>query len=100
MPDDRMREIGLNPDDRTIKLVVGLTAQILGFPRHLSQHTGGMVMTRGLLCELVPIENAYARSNCRPSADADRFEAAIAQTVERSDTLWLHSIRRIQNKTL
>ena len=34
------------------------SAQLLGFPRHLSQHTGGMVMTRGPLCELVPIENA------------------------------------------
>ena len=35
-----------------------LVGQLVGFPRHLSQHTGGMVMTRGPLCELVPIENA------------------------------------------
>ena len=35
-----------------------LATEILGFPRHLSQHVGGMVMTRGPLCELVPIENA------------------------------------------
>ena len=35
-----------------------LVGQLIGFPRHLSQHTGGMVMTRGPLCELVPIENA------------------------------------------
>jgi error-prone DNA polymerase len=35
-----------------------LVDQLVGFPRHLSQHTGGMVMTRGPLCELVPIENA------------------------------------------
>ncbi len=35
-----------------------LAGQLVGFPRHLSQHTGGMVMTRGPLCELVPIENA------------------------------------------
>ena len=32
--------------------------EIIGFPRHLSQHVGGMVMTHGPLCELVPIENA------------------------------------------
>ena len=32
--------------------------QLIGFPRHLSQHVGGMVITRGPLCELVPIENA------------------------------------------
>ncbi|MEN6451095.1 MAG: error-prone DNA polymerase [Thermoguttaceae bacterium] len=35
-----------------------LVGQLIGFPRHLSQHTGGMVMTRGALCELTPIENA------------------------------------------
>ncbi|MCE5267687.1 MAG: error-prone DNA polymerase [Planctomycetaceae bacterium] len=37
---------------------VELVGELIGFPRHLSQHTGGMVMTRGPLCELVPIENA------------------------------------------
>src|SRR5690606_22844158 len=35
-----------------------LVAELLGFPRHLSQHVGGMVMTRGRLDELAPIENA------------------------------------------
>ena len=38
--------------------VLDLVDQLIGFPRHLSQHTGGMVMTRGPLWELVPIENA------------------------------------------
>ena len=38
--------------------LIELVGQLVGFPRHLSQHTGGMVMTRGPLCELVPIENA------------------------------------------
>jgi len=54
----RLRECGLDPADRAVRQVVQLTAQLLGFPRHLSQHVGGMVMTRGPLCELVPIENA------------------------------------------
>ena len=36
----------------------GLVDQLLGFPRHLSQHVGGLVITRGPLCELTPIENA------------------------------------------
>ena len=35
-----------------------LVKEVISFPRHLSQHVGGMVMTRGPLCELVPIENA------------------------------------------
>ncbi len=38
--------------------LIELVEQLVGFPRHLSQHTGGMVMTRGPLSELVPIENA------------------------------------------
>jgi error-prone DNA polymerase len=54
----RLRECGLDPADRAVRQVVQLTAELLGFPRHLSQHVGGMVMTRGPLCELVPIENA------------------------------------------
>ncbi len=55
---EQMREIGLDPADRIVRQVVELTSQLLGFPRHLSQHVGGMVMTRGLLSEMVPIENA------------------------------------------
>ena len=50
--------LGLDPANPHIRQVVDLTGQILGFPRHLSQHVGGMVMTRGPLCEMVPIENA------------------------------------------
>ena len=38
--------------------LIELVGELLGFPRHLSQHVGGMVMTHGPLCELVPIENA------------------------------------------
>jgi error-prone DNA polymerase len=58
LDESRLREIGLDPQDRTIQRVVGLTGQLLGFPRHLSQHVGGLVMTDAMLCEIVPIENA------------------------------------------
>jgi error-prone DNA polymerase len=44
--------------DPTIARLIALTAEILGFPRHLSQHVGGFVIARGRLDELVPIENA------------------------------------------
>src|SRR4030095_704747 len=54
----QLKESGVDPNDPTIRALTELTAQLLGFPRHLSQHTGGMVMTRGPLCEMVPIENA------------------------------------------
>ncbi len=56
--ESRLQEIGLNPNDPTVQRVVHLTAQLLGFPRHLSQHVGGLVMTNGPLSEMVPIENA------------------------------------------
>ena len=46
------------PSRRPARQLIELVGQLVGFPRHLSQHTGGMVMTRGPLCELVPIENA------------------------------------------
>lgn len=56
--DDDIREAGLDPADRTVRLTLALAGELRGFPRHLSQHTGGMVMTRGPLCDVVPIANA------------------------------------------
>jgi len=55
---DRMHEIGLDPDDRRLRQTMELVDEIEGFPRHLSQHVGGFVITEGRLDELVPIENA------------------------------------------
>jgi len=54
----RCREVGLDPLSETGKRFVYLVQELIGFPRHLSQHVGGMVITRGPLHELVPIENA------------------------------------------
>src|SRR6185437_26716 len=54
----RVRELGLDPADRRLALALDLARQLIGFPRHLSQHVGGFVITRGPLAELVPIENA------------------------------------------
>src|SRR5262249_31836339 len=56
--DRRVREAGLDPGDRTLRLALDLAGTLIGFPRHLSQHVGGFVITRGPLSELVPIENA------------------------------------------
>jgi error-prone DNA polymerase len=53
-----LREVGLDPDDPTIRRTVALAGELIGFPRHLSQHVGGFVITRSPLHELVPIENA------------------------------------------
>ena len=56
--DEQLREIGLDPSDRRLGMALELTRQLIGFPRHLSQHVGGFVITRGRLDELTPIENA------------------------------------------
>ena len=58
MADQRMREIGLDPGDPRLMQTMALVHEIEGFPRHLSQHVGGFIMTEGRLDELVPIENA------------------------------------------
>jgi error-prone DNA polymerase len=55
---ERVREAGFNPQSPGVARLVYLATELLGFPRHLSQHVGGFVITRGPLAELVPIENA------------------------------------------
>ncbi len=56
--DTRVREAGLDPESPVIKRLLYLVGEILGFPRHLSQHVGGFVISNGPMSELVPIENA------------------------------------------
>lgn len=48
----------LSVEDHRVQLAVQLIGEIIGFPRHLSQHVGGFVITHGRLDELCPIENA------------------------------------------
>jgi error-prone DNA polymerase len=51
-------EVGLDPKDPRLALALELSATLCGFPRHLSQHVGGFVLTADRLDELVPIQNA------------------------------------------
>ena len=55
---ERVREGGIDPESLLGRRLIKLVDTLLGFPRHLSQHVGGMVMSQGPLSELVPIENA------------------------------------------
>ncbi len=55
---ERCRDVAIDPDSHLGQRLILLVNQLIGFPRHLSQHVGGMVITQGPLCELVPIENA------------------------------------------
>ncbi|KCZ47937.1 FecR domain-containing protein [Hyphomonas sp. CY54-11-8] len=56
--DERAKAAGLDLADRRLQQTLALTKEIIGFPRHLSQHVGGFVITRGRLDELCPVENA------------------------------------------
>ena len=71
----RLHEAGLNPRDATVRHLLRLTKEILGFPRHLSQHVGGFVMTRGRVDEIVPIENAVMEDRTVIEWDKDDIDA-------------------------
>ncbi len=58
LPDDHIRQAGLDPNNPAIRQAVALADELIGFPRHLSQHVGGFVLTRLPLDETVPIGNA------------------------------------------
>jgi error-prone DNA polymerase len=71
----RFRDAGVDPTSPIGKLLLLLVKEILGFPRHLSQHVGGMVITDSPLCELVPIENAAMEGRTVIQWDKDDMDA-------------------------
>lgn len=75
LADERLRAVGLEPDSLAARQFVTLVKQLLGFPRHLSQHTGGFVLTRGPLARLVPIENASMPERTVIQWDKDDLDA-------------------------
>jgi error-prone DNA polymerase len=56
--DSRILEAGLSPESPVIRRLLYLVRELIGFPRHLSQHVGGFVISNAPLFELVPVENA------------------------------------------
>ena len=56
--DSRILEAGLSPDSPVIRRLLYLVSELMSFPRHLSQHVGGFVISDAPLYELVPVENA------------------------------------------
>ncbi len=75
IPDKHVREAGLDPADKTLRLALDLAADLTGFPRHLSQHVGGFVITKGPLSEVVPIENAAMAGRTVIEWDKDDLDA-------------------------
>ncbi len=72
---ERLRENGFDPEAPLCKLWVELTAQLIGFPRHLSQHPGGFVIARDDLARLVPVENAAMENRSVIQWDKDDLDA-------------------------
>ncbi|MDA1133197.1 MAG: error-prone DNA polymerase, partial [Proteobacteria bacterium] len=73
--DDDVREAGLDPDDPRLRQALDLARELYGFPRHLSQHVGGFVLTRGPLSEVVPIANAAMEDRTVIEWDKDDLDA-------------------------
>jgi error-prone DNA polymerase len=72
---DRIRELGLDPDDRRLAKTIQLIGEIIGFPRHLSQHVGGFIITQGRLDALCPIANAAMEGRTVIEWDKDDIDA-------------------------
>jgi error-prone DNA polymerase len=93
----RIRALGIDPSDARIQRLVELTSEILGFPRHLSQHVGGFVIARGRLDELVPIENATMPERTVIQWDKDDLDALGLLKVDVLALGMLSAIRRAFN---
>ncbi|MGE4035998.1 MAG: error-prone DNA polymerase [Parvularculaceae bacterium] len=71
----RVKEQGLDPGNLTLRHALHISKELIGFPRHLSQHTGGFVMTRGPLEEVIPIGNAAMPERSFVEWDKDDLDA-------------------------
>jgi error-prone DNA polymerase len=91
---ERIRASGFDPEDAVIARLIALSAEILGFPRHLSQHVGGFVIARDRLDELVPIENAAMPNRTVIEWDKDDLDALGLLKVDVLGLGMLSAIRR------
>jgi error-prone DNA polymerase len=92
--EERMREAGFEPGNPQVRLLMELTGQLLGFPRHLSQHVGGFVISQGLLEELVPIENAAMEDRTVIEWDKDDLDELGLLKVDVLGLGMLSALRR------
>ncbi|MDQ8034216.1 MAG: error-prone DNA polymerase, partial [Bordetella sp.] len=91
---ERLAEVGLSTDALQVRQLMELTAQLIGFPRHLSQHTGGFVLTKGSLHRMVPIENASMPDRTVIEWDKDDLDALGLLKVDCLALGMLSAIRR------
>jgi error-prone DNA polymerase len=94
IPDERVREAGLDPGSPAVRRVLALINDVIGFPRHLSQHVGGFVISRGPLDHMVPIENAAMPERTVIQWDKDDLDALGLLKVDCLALGMLSAIRR------
>lgn len=90
----RFEEAGINPRSPIIGQFLELINQILGFPRHLSQHVGGFIISSGPLCHLVPVENAAMDDRTIIQWDKDDLESLGLLKIDILALGMLTSIRK------
>ena len=91
---ERLAEAGLDPDSPVTQRLVALTEELIGFPRHLSQHVGGFVIARGRLDELVPVENAAMPERTVIQWDKDDLDAVGLMKIDVLALGMLSALRR------
>jgi error-prone DNA polymerase len=94
VPDDHIRQAGLDPENPEIRRAVDLATELLGFPRHLSQHVGGFVLTKRRLDETVPIGNAAMEDRTFIEWDKDDIDALGLMKVDVLALGMLTAIKR------
>ena len=94
VPAARLLEAGLDPQSRQVRLLMELTRQLIGFPRHLSQHSGGFVLTGDRLTSSVPVLNAAMPGRTTIEWDKDDIDALGLLKVDVLALGMLSAIRR------
>ncbi|QUS54409.1 error-prone DNA polymerase [Pseudovibrio brasiliensis] len=94
VPEERLKELGLSGADHRLAMTIHLIKEIIGFPRHLSQHVGGFVITQGRLDELCPIENASMEDRTVIEWDKDDIDALCILKVDVLSLGMLTCIRK------
>jgi error-prone DNA polymerase len=92
--DKEARRAGLDPSDPKLQRVMALAQELMGFPRHLSQHVGGFAITRPRLDEVVPVENAAMEDRTVIEWDKDDLNALELLKVDVLGLGMLSCIRR------
>ncbi len=78
----QVRQAGLDPGNPTVARAVALATRLIGFPRHLSQHVGGYVLTQDRLDSYVPIGNAAMADRTFIEWDKDDVDAMRMMKVD------------------